>query len=504
MFIRKKPNKSGTISVQIIKKVSRSNRIVKTIGCGTTAEELEALERRARTELEMLRPQLSFSFDMSDREMSVVELVKTCRVYAVGPELILGKIFDHLGFSFIPDELFKDIVLARLVYPTSKLRTTEYLRQHTGKNVQVARIYRFLDRLGCQYKEEVERLSFNYTKRVLGDVVVAFYDMTSLYFEAEREDDLRRIGFSKDGKFQHPQIMLGLLVGIDGYPISYDIYEGNTFEGDTLIPALKKVQDRFGLTRPTVIADSALLSRKNLNALDEEGYQYIIGARIKNEDSETKAKILQLGARLNNRECTVFKRKDGKRLILNFSETRAKKDAANREKGITRLKRNISSGKLTKGSINSRGYNKFLALEGDVTITLDEKRIEEDKAWDGLKGYITNSRMTPEEVVSNYRQLWKIERAFRISKTDLRIRPIYHRKRNRIEAHICVSFVAYTIFKEFERQLAQKQSALSPQRALDIMKTIYQVELYMPDSKKYHRQFTQLTPEQTMLLALDP
>ena len=504
MFIRKKPNKSGTTSVQIIKKVGRSNRIVKTIGCGTTAEELEVLERRARTELEMLRPQLSFSFDMSDREMSVVELVKTCRVYAVGPELILGKIFDHLGFSFIPDELFKDIVLARLVYPTSKLRTTEYLLHHTGKDVQVARIYRFLDRLGCQYKEEVERLSFNYTKRVLGDVVVAFYDMTSLYFEAEREDDLRRIGFSKDGKFQHPQIMLGLLVGIDGYPIGYDIYEGNTFEGDTLIPALKKVQERFGLTRPTVIADSALLSRKNLNALDEEGYQYIIGARIKNEDSETKAKILELGARLDNRESKVFRRKDGKRLILNFSETRAKKDAANREKGITRLKRNISSGKLTKGSINSRGYNKFLALEGDVTITLDQKRIEEDKAWDGLKGYITNSRMTPEEVVSNYRQLWKIERAFRISKTDLRIRPIYHRKRNRIEAHICVSFVAYTIFKELERQLALKQSALSPQRALDIMKTIYQVELYMPDSRKYHRQFTQLTPEQTMLLDLDP
>jgi len=322
MFIRKKPNKSGTISVQIIKKVGISNRIVKTIGCGTTAEELEALERRARTELEMLRPQLSF---LSDREKSVVELVKTCRVYAVGPELILGKIFDHLGFSFIPDELFKDIVLARLVYPTSKLRTTEYLHQHTGKSVQVARIYRFLDRLGCQYKEEVERLSFNYTKSVLGDVVVAFYDMTSLYFEAEKEDDLRRIGFSKDGKFQHPQIMLGLLVGINGYPIGYDIYEGNTFEGDTLIPALKKVQERFGLTRPTVIADSALLSRKNLNALDEEGYQYIIGARIKNEDSETKTKILKLGARLDDRESKVLRRKDGKRLILNFSETRAKK-----------------------------------------------------------------------------------------------------------------------------------------------------------------------------------
>ncbi|MCC6933078.1 MAG: transposase [Deltaproteobacteria bacterium] len=134
------------------------------------------------------------------------------------------------------------------------------------------------------------------------------------------------------------------------------------------------------------------------------------------------------------------------RLIVDYSESRAKKDAHNREKGLARLKAKISSGKPTKTSLNDRGYNKFLELKGEIQVALDAARIELDKQWDGLKRYLTNSTCPPPEVIGSYRQLWKIERAFRISKTDLRIRPIYHRKRNRIEAHICIAFTAYTIF----------------------------------------------------------
>jgi len=242
VFIRRKPNKSGSTSIQIIEKRNGRNVVVRSIGCSKDEAELKLLEAQARTELESLRFQLSLNFGGSEREKAALELLNTSSIRAVGPELILGKIFDSIGFNKIPSELFKDIVIARLVYPASKLKTTDYLLQHKGKDINVESIYRFLDKLNSKYQEEVEQIAYRYSKNILGDVMVVFYDMTTLYFEAENEDDLRRIGFSKDGKFQHPQIMLGLLVGNDGYPISYDIFEGNKCEGVTLLPVLKKAE----------------------------------------------------------------------------------------------------------------------------------------------------------------------------------------------------------------------------------------------------------------------
>ena len=289
-----------------------------------------------------------------------------------------------------------------------------------------------------------------------------FYDMITLYFETESEDDLRKIGFSKDGKFQHPQIMLGLLVGPDGYPVSYDIFEGNTFEGKTLLPMLQRAQKRFGFDKPTVIADSGLLSMENIELLYQQGYQFILGARIKNESVAMQGRILDAARKLNDKDAMVLEKAGGLRLIVDYSAKRAAKDASNRDKGVKRLLARVSSGRLTKKSLNNRGYNKFLTLKGEVEISVDLNKVAEDRRWDGLKGYLTNCLLPPETVIGNYRQLWKIERAFRISKTDLRIRPIYHRKRARIEAHICIAFVAYTVFKELERRLNALPPSCSP------------------------------------------
>jgi len=333
-------------------------------------------------------------------------------------------------------------------------------------------------------------------------LTVVFYDMTTLYFEAEDEDDLRKIGFSKDGKFQHPQIMLGLLVGVDGYPVAYDIYEGNTFEGKTLVPALRRIETRFGVKNPMVVADSGLLSKDNLTALTDAGYQFIIGARIKNEPTAVQKKILRKAAQLNDKESAVIDKEDNSRLIIDYSRSRAKKDAANRKKGLERLRKCISSGKLTKSSINKRGYNKFLKLETNVQVHIDQELVKQDAQWDGLKGYITNCKLPAPEVVATYRQLWKIERAFRISKTDLRIRPIYHRLRRRIEAHICIAFVAYTVFKELERLLIEHGIQMSPPRAIEVMKTIQQATVFLPESERTVTTMLALTPEQEKLLAL--
>lgn len=282
--------------------------------------------------------------------------------------------------------------------------------------------------------------------------------------------------------------------------MSYDIFEGNTFEGKTLLPVLEKTRKKFGLSNPMVIADSALLSKQNTALLTSKGYQFILGARLKTESEAFKTEILSAASYLKDKQHVAIKRSDGLRLIIAYSAKRARKDAHNRQKGIARLESKIKTGKLTKNSINNRGYNKFLMLKGELSVSLDSDAVRKDCAWDGLKGYLTNSDLEAGAVITHYGQLWKIQRAFRISKTDLRIRPIYHRKRKRIEAHICVAFVAYTVFKELERCLLKFNLAISPQRALELLQTIFQVQFFLPDSKKIHSQFANLTNEQKLLL----
>ncbi len=249
--------------------------------------------------------------------------------------------------------------------------------------------------------------------------------MTTLYFEASDEDDLRKTGFSKDGKHSNPQIYLGLLVGLGGYPIGYDIFKGNIYEGHTLIPFLETVSKKFNLGKPIVVADSGLLSKSNIEALEQRQYEYIIGSRIKNETDFVKEKILEI--KLKNGQTRSIKKNETTRLIISYSDKRARKDAHNRERGLKRLEKRISSGKLTKSNMNNRGYNKYLKLDGKVSIEIDYEKYNKDKQWDGLKGYITNSKLSRKQIIENYAHLWHIEKAFRMSKTDLRIRPIYHR-----------------------------------------------------------------------------
>ena len=214
-------------------------------------------------------------------------------IRTLGPEIVFGKIYDHIGFGVINEELFRHLVISRITFPLSKLKTVEYLYRYQGASIDIDAVYRFLDKLNSKIKGKVQEIAFAHTKRVLnGNISVVFYDMTTLYFEASDEDDLRKTGFNKNGKHQCPQIFIGLLVGLGGYAIGYEIYEGNTYEGHTLIPFLEKMSQKFDLDKPVVVADSGLLSKTNIEALEENGYKYILGARIKNEAESMKSQIL--------------------------------------------------------------------------------------------------------------------------------------------------------------------------------------------------------------------
>src|SRR6056297_3437766 len=484
MFVRKNINRSGSVSIQIAYKFKGKTKIIKTVGVAKTEREKELLILLAESEMSRIRGMESLFVEHDDLVVeNFVNSIANDHLQIVGSELILGKIYHK--FDFPSDgscNYFRNLVLCRLVYPGSKLKTVEYFRQHLNTDVSVYTIYRFLDELNSHLKPKIERLTFEYTKKLLrGKIGIVFYDMTTLYFEVSEEDDYRIPGFNKDGKHQQPQIMIGLLVSSYGYPIGYQIFEGNTSETKTLIPILETFQEKFNIEKPIIVADAALLSQKNINALRENHYEYILGGRIKNETDDIKAKIIELNVEENKPK--EIKSKNG-RLVISFSQKRAKKDKKNREKGLRRLEKRVASGKLTKDHINNRGYNKYLTLSGEINVTIDYEKYHADSVWDGLKGYITNTNLSRKEIIENYSQLWQVEKAFRISKTDLRIRPIYHRLKRRIEAHICICFAAYAVYKELERTLIKNNINLSPEKAINEIKEIRQLQYVLPKSKE--------------------
>jgi len=497
MFVRKKKNKSGVISIQIIDKSSGKYKFIKTIGSSANGQEVEDLFRQGQEWIKDYSGQLEIDF-FDEKQLFSKFVSGIQQITVIGTELLLGKIFDQIGFNQIKDGLFRQLVLAKLCFPVSKLKTTDYLKKYHSIEIDEDAVYRYLDKLYNTQKEIVQEISYQHTLNVLDNrISVVFYDVTTLYFEIDSEDDLRKTGFSKEGKHQNPQIVLGLLVSVDGYPLSYEIFEGNKFEGHTMLPIIDAFKRKYNLHKLVIIADSGLLSNVNIIEVQSKEYEFILGARIKNERQEIKDKIL--GLKLKNGESQVITKDRSTKLVISYSDTRAKKDKANREKGLRKLEKQIKSGKLTKATINNRGYNKYLKLEGEINITIDWVKFEADGKWDGLKGYLTNTDLSKGEIIENYNHLWKIEKAFRISKNDLKIRPVYHRLQPRIEAHICIAFVAYKVYKELERQLKEKRSRLSPEKAIDIAKTIYSIKLLTPLNKKTLEQTLILNDEQKHL-----
>lgn len=218
-----------------------------------------------------------------------------------------------------------------------------------------------------------------------------------------------------------------------------------------MIPIIKKLQKRFEFPKPIVVADAGLLSKENIRDLAKDGYEYILGARIRSQIEQFKDKVASLG--LSNGQSSSIPLTASRRMVVTMSDSRAKKNAADRERGLKMLEKRFKTDKLTKDKLNNRGYNRFLAMEGDAFIKIDYAKVEKDARLDGLKGYTTNSTLSDARVIEEYGYLFMIERAFRFCKTDLDIRPMYHRLFNRIEAHVCICFVVYTIMLELERIL---------------------------------------------------
>ena len=495
MFIRKKKNQSGSVSIQIISKTSGKYKVVETIGCSSNDYEIEILIKQANDRLLELEPNLFDFIEFTEKKQKLTN--KDMRV--IGDELIFGRLFKAIGcesidFKNIKDkEIFKALVISRLLYPGSKLYLIDYYHIYKKQKIEQNRIYRFLDKLyQDNLKMNVEKCIFNHTKKIMNDTItVTFYDVTTLYFESESEDDLRRIGFSKEGKLARPQIQLGLFTTLQGYPLSYEVYEGNKYEGHTLIDILEKFQNKFNIkNKPIVVADRGMLNNDNIAYLENNGYKYILAAKIKNITNEIKEQISNLTFLNDGVVHTLnidkeIKYKDEneqkqtlqskQRLILTYSSKRAKKDKYTREKALEKIEAKLSKN-ITKSDLKLSYYAKYLDIDDkcDIKYKLNPIKIINDEKLDGIKGFITNDfTLKANEVIAHYQNQYDVEKAFRISKTDLKIRPIYHRVETRIKSHILISFVSYAIYKEFERRIKSSNLDIKFKLTFDYIKTMY-------------------------------
>ncbi len=560
MFVRVKSTpKSPRKTVQIVesKRIDGKvkQRIVKYVGVASSDEELEELKLLAnkfKIELEsagtlpLYTPQElekleqrdnrlnkkdnsdknnsncdsndnSNNIDRSDYNVNLLDLIEEDRIIR-GIHDIYGKLYDELNFKSIIKnhnnypaltKALKEITLSRVANPDSKRGSVDKLASNFGVHIDLKTVYRMMDKITDKQILKLNKLVLNQTKSLFDNKIdVIYFDATTLYFESFSEDEdnpedeneaIRKNGYSKDGKFNQPQVVLALLVTKQGLPIGYKAFSGNTFDGHTIIPALKEIEEEFKVDNIVYVADSGMFNKTNLKEFDKNpNMTYIVGAKIKNMSKDIKEQILDIDSYEKIDDNIKIKTIDynGKKLLVTHSLQRAKKDKYEREKAIQRLKKRLENSKSVKSQLSNNGYKKYLQLEPnmtnskkstcDLSISLNEAKIKEDEKWDGLKGIITNNdTLSNEELIYQYSNLWQVEESFRITKHDLKIRPIYHWKPSRVKAHLAISFMAYTLVRYLEYRVRLQYKKLSPEKIRQILLSV-QTSIYY-DTKTHNK-----------------
>jgi hypothetical protein len=377
---------------------------------------------------------------------------------------IFGTLFNQLSFNTILQgkhkEVLRDVVLARIAHPASKSATQQILAADFGRELELDRIYRMMDAL-IENKETAQKIVFAATEQCcFGKIDLMLFDVTTLYFESTEEDEIRQFGYSKDQKFHTTQVVLALATASNGLPVGYRLFSGNTADVSTLINAIQEWKKVIPIGEVRIVADRAMMTEKNLQFLEENHIQYVVAAKLKKQATNIKEQILS-----SNKEKTgviLDQRINQRRLIVTFSTDRQKKDAYDRERVLQKIEKKIGKGKNAKKLVSNVGYQKYLSSEGESTLFVDAHKIAQDAVWDGLHGIITNcTDAAAEELLAQYKRLWVIEESFRLHKHTLSLRPIYHFKPERVEAHILICYLAFALMRHLEFRVHLQQEKIS-------------------------------------------
>tara|TARA_R110000868_G_scaffold152804_1_gene378038 strand:+ start:65 stop:1558 length:1494 start_codon:yes stop_codon:yes gene_type:complete len=444
LHIRVVKTKGPSRSVQVYRYQNGKRVIVKHMGSGSSDEQIKALRSMAKVYIADHTKQTSlFEGETPDEKDVLLSQCTYIGAYHTFLYDVIRAVQHQMGYTLLVDTLLSDLALMRIVEPASKLRSIELMATYFGVHHRRQRFYESVPGW-LALKNRIERQTLGFAKKQYQfDFSLVFYDVTTLYFEAFKSDGLRKTGFSKDGKAQQPQILVALMVTPEGLPVGHHVFPGNTFEGHTLIPVITDLIRKHRAKHFTVVADAAMTSTNNIDALLEEGIHYIVGARLGNVSSELFAQID--GALPREDGSTIRLKTDKGFLICSFSKKRYSKDRHEMEKQIARAKVLMQQPSKIKKAKYIKTHNS--------EATLNEELIVKTKKLLGVKGYYTDIEAKVADnktIIGRYHELYRVEQAFRVSKSDLRARPIFHFKEPSIQLHIPICFMALAISKHIE------------------------------------------------------
>lgn len=380
------------------------------------------------------------------------------------------------------------LVINRLLAPKSKLATYGNQQKYIGLPTvdKLHHVYHCLDLL-AKHKVLIERRLFHRQKDLFNqNLDVIFYDLTTFHFESVRADELKNYGFSKAGKFNEVQVVLGLLVDQKGSPIGYELFEGNMSEKKTMTTILEKLAKRFAIQRIIIVADKGLNTTANLHAIRQAGYHYIVSKSLrqgvtrqfqqqvldptgyhKQYDKEQKDQLILKYKRLKysftykdtTPNCTY-----NDFVLASWSAKRASKNHRDRTRQIQKATQLIADNKTSIN--NKRGAKRYMETKGQKQVTgIDQQKIKEDQKWDGYYAIqYSDPTLKPAEIMKQYHQLWRIEESFRVLKSTMKTRPIFHWTPKRIEGHFMLCFIAFLLERRLEITLKNKGLSLSPDK----------------------------------------
>jgi len=510
VWIRRVRTASGATAVQIAESVDGRRRIVRHVGSAHDEAQLGLLVEEARRLLaddaqreldlgitpkavksEMVPPPAATLFADAG-EPARRELVSRPRVLKSCSGLLhdaLAEVYASLGFDAVGDEVFRDLVIARVVEPTSLLDVDRVLAELGRTSASLSTRKRTLRRARAGgYRDQIAAACFAHA-RTAGDVSLVLYDVTTLYFEADKEDALRRVGYSKERRVD-PQIVVGLLVDRCGFPLEIGCFEGNKAETLTIVPIVKVFQQRHDITDMVVVADAGMLSSTNLRDLDDAGLRFIVGSRVTKAPNDLASHFHWHGTVFTDRQVidTITPRDQRGAPTARASDPKVKAEPVWNPDTHTKSWRAVWAYSAKRAvrdnkTLNLQEAKARAVVAGDKAARtprfvktrngaqeLDTASLERARRLVGLKGYVTNieaALMPAAEVIASYHDLWRVEQSFRMSKSDLAARPMFARTRDAIEAHLTIVFTALALSRE-----VQTRTGLSLRRFLRTLKPL--------------------------------
>jgi len=416
-----------------------------------------------------------------------------------GPALVFRRLWEDLNLDSILRELLSGteisidveeavfaMVLNRLCDPASKLgvsRWKERVYRPEFEKLELHHFYRALDFL-ADHKEEIEGRLFGRVKDLFNlELDLVFWDTTSTYFEGRGAEGFCEYGFSKDRRPDRVQVVLGLLMTREGIPIGHEVFPGATGDVETFREVIKGLRSRFRVRRVILVADRGMVSREILEEIEAMGLEYLVGVRMRR--LRVMREVLGRGGRFREVKGNLKVKEvwhEGRRYLVCFNPEEAERERREREEMVRELEEKLKSGGL-KGLIGNRGYRRYLKVKGSA-VEIDREVLEEEARYDGKYVLETNTELGAEEAALAYRDLWKVERAFREIKSSLELRPIYHWTEKRIRGHIMVCFLAFVLEVVLMRRLKEAGCKGSYREVMEDIERLKAVEVKV-DGKRY-------------------